>query len=456
MSMRHLPETVLGLYALDPSMVANRARVEAHLAACNGCRSSLGAIRTFDAALADVDTWPAISAGAGTSAAIEQLRAFAARAAQEDRDALRLLADYDKPDAAPRFVWADIPSKPEYRTGGIARLLCKRANGMCTRKPLYALALAEAAVRISASLRDETYPRGTIHELRGEAWKEQANALFCLGRFDDALAALACAESEYRQLPHEGVGLVAVRYVRASVFYEQEQLDTAEKLARESAEAALHLGATDRYMRAQHLQGEIRFRRGDIAGAVQLFASVLAYGKAQNDPLWIARESHNLGICYVELASPQEAFRYLSTALRFFTELDFPAEVIRTNWTIARLTFLQGKPGEAIQRLRETIRALTSEGMLTDAALAAVHLAEMLDATDRRREIPKLLDGVVQTFIDAGKLTGALAALAYLKQTAIHTSAPPELFTYVRKFIARAERQPELVFLPPGSPERPV
>jgi hypothetical protein len=108
-----------------------------------------------------------------------------------------------------------------------------------------------------------------------------------------------------------------------------------------------------------------------------------------------------------------------------------------------------------MQRLREAIRDLTSEGILTDAALAAVHLAEMLDATDRRREIPMLLDGVVKTFIDAGKLSGALAALAYLKQAAVHSGTPPALFAYVRKFIARAERQPELVFVPPGS-ERPV
>jgi tetratricopeptide (TPR) repeat protein len=455
MSGRHLTDHILGLYALEPALVPKRADVEAHLAACHDCRSALAAIRTFDAALAETDTWPASSADAGDPAATEQLRAFAVRSAEEDRDALRLLAEYEDTDAAPRFAWADIPNKPKYRTGGVARLLCKRANGMCTRKPLYALALAEAAVRISADLPEATYPRATIHELRGEAWKEQANALYCLGRFNDALAALASAEAEYRQLPHEGIGLVAVRYVRASVFYEQEQLDDADELARESAEAALHLGATDRYMRAQHLQAEIRFRRGDLAAAIERFASVLRYGEAQNDALWIARESHNLGICYVELANAPEASRHLSTALRLFTDLNFPAEVTRTNWTIARLMFLQGNPGEAIHRLREAIRSLTSNGMLTDAALAAIHLAEMLDATDRRREIPKLLAGVVQTFIAAGKLSGALAALAYLKEAAVHSSVPPALFSYVRKFIARADRQPDLLFMPPG-PEPPV
>jgi hypothetical protein len=176
MTGRHLTSSVLGLYALQPALVRKRADVATHLTACDDCRATLADIRTFDAALTETDTWPASSADAGDRPAVEQLRAFAARSAEEDRQALRLLAEYEDLNAAPRFAWADIPDKPRYRTGGVARLLCKRANGMCTRKPLYALTLAEAAVRISADLPDATYPRSTIHELRGEAWKEQANA----------------------------------------------------------------------------------------------------------------------------------------------------------------------------------------------------------------------------------------------------------------------------------------
>jgi AraC-like DNA-binding protein len=411
MTGRHLTDPVLGLYALQPTLVRNHAGVEAHLADCHDCRTALEAIRTFDAALADGDTWPSVSADAGDSAAVEQLRAFAVRSAEEDRDALLLLAEYEDLNAAPRFAWADIPNKPKYRTGGIARLLCKRANGMCIRKPLHALVLAETATRISASLPDATYPRATIHELRGEAWKEQANALYTLGRFDDALTALDYAEAEYLQLPHEGIGLVAVRYVRASVFSEQEKFDAADELARESAHAAFHLGATDRCMRAQRLQGEIRIRRGDIAAAIELFASVLQYGRAQNDEVWIARESIALGVCYVMLGNACEASQHLSTALRLFTKLQFPSEVIRTNWAISRLIFLQGNTAEAIRRLRDAISALTSEGMVSDAAIASIHLAEMLDATDRQREIPTLLAAAVHTFVVSGKRGEAVAAL---------------------------------------------
>jgi tetratricopeptide (TPR) repeat protein len=454
MTVLHVNETVLGMYALEPSLVRNRTDVEAHLAVCHDCRSALVAIRTFDAALADVDAWPANAEDAVDSDAVVELRAFANRSAEEDRGALRLLAEYEEPDAAPRFVWADIPSKSEYRTGGMARLLCNRANGMCTRKPLYALALAEAAVRISADLPDASYPRATIHELRGEAWKEQANALVSLGRFDEALEALTEAEAEYRQLPHEGFGLVAVTFVRATILHEQDQLEAADQLARESAEAALHLGSIDRCMRALHLQGEIRRGCGDLSGAVELFARVLRYGEEIRDKRWIALEARALGVCHLELMNIAQASSHLATSLRLCTEMDSAVEVTLTRWAIARLTFLQGNPEEAVRRLRTVVGELTGQGMLTDAAIASVHLAEILNAIDRTREIPKLLAGVVQTFVAAGMLSGALSALAYLKEVSTTGTMTPAMFLYVRQFIARAERQPALRFAPP--PESPL
>jgi hypothetical protein len=161
-----------------------------------------------------------------------------------------------------------------------------------------------------------------------------------------------------------------------------------------------------------------------------------------------------LGICHIELMNTEEASRHLQASLRLSVEMHSPVEVTRTQWAIARLIFLEGNPREAVQRLSGVVRELTSEGMLTDSAVAAVHLAEMLHATDRTRQIPKLLAGVVQTFIAAGKLSGALAALAYLKEAAIAGTVMPDTFSYVRLFIARAERQPALLFAPP--PKSPV
>jgi hypothetical protein len=124
-------------------------------------------------------------------------------------------------------------------------------------------------------------------------------------------------------------------------------------------------------------------------------------------------------------------------------------EVTRTGWAIARLYFAEGNSAEATYRLRTAIRELTQFEMLTDAGIAAVDLAEMLHTLGRTREIPKLLAGVVQTFAAAGKLTGALTALAYLKDAAAAGQIAAAAFPHVRRFLSRAERQPELLFAPP-------
>jgi tetratricopeptide (TPR) repeat protein len=446
--MEHPGERCLGLYALDPALVAGRDALEAHLAACGACRAALEEIRAWDRTLREPDTWAAAAQNADVRA--QELRAFVLRAAAEDAAAVALLKDFEDPEAATSFVWEDVARKPEYQTGGVARRLCTLANGMCERQPLYALSLAEAATRIADLLPDASYPRTTIHELRGEARKEQANAFRFLGRFADALKALDAAEEEYGMLPLEGVGIVAVQFVRASVLHEQDQLDAAEALARQSAAGAQHLGETDRFMRARHLQGEILYERRLFTDAAAIFAGILSYGEQRDDVLWIARESLTLGHCYIELRSLPEASRLLHRALRLFENLDLPPEVTRTRWALARLYFAEGKAAEATYRLRTAIQELARFGILTDAAIAAVDLAEMLHTLGRTREIPKLLAGVVQTFTAAGKITGALTALAYLKDAAAAGQIIPAAFPHVRRFLTRAERRPELLFAPPA------
>ena len=439
--MEHITERILGLYVLDPALVSARAKVEAHLAACAECRAALEETRAFDAALREPETW--LEAGPA------ELQAFSLRADAEDAEAVQLLKDFESPDAAANFVWENVARKPDYQTGGVARRLCQLANGMCERQPLYALSLAEAATKIAALLPDASYPRETIHELRGEAWKEQANAFRFLGRFADALKALDEAESECGKVPVESVGMVAVKYVRACVLYEQEQLDAAQALAAEAAAGALRLGEIDRFMRARHLQGEIFYERRQFGAAAAIFASILAYGEEHSNTVWIARESLTLGQCHIELRTLTEANRLLHRALRLFSDLEFAPEVARTGWAIARLLFVEGKTTEATYRLRTAIQELTRFEMLTDAAIAAVDLAEMLNVLGRQREIRNLLAGVVQTFTAAGKLTGALTALAYLKDAAAAGTITPSAFSYVRHFLARAEHQPDLLFAPP-------
>lgn len=444
--MAHISEDLLARYAVDRKLVHNVETVEEHLRTCDVCRRSLEEIRQFDELLADSDTWPGMTDDAN-SARFQKLRRFAAHVAEEDEEARELLAEFDDVPAA-TFVWADLPSNLDYLTGGVVRALCERARDMSDRDPRYALELADAAISIARQLSEDDYPKIALHEWRGEAWKQQAMALFCLGRFSEALQAVNFAEAEYNQLPHSGVGHVAVLYIRGCVLYEREDYEAATRLFDSSAAAALHLGEIDRYMAALHMRGVIHFEKREFNDAAELASTILRFGKENNSAAWIARECLTLGSCYVELADFAEARRYLETALRQFTALRFDTEVVRTQWVFGLLMFAEGKRVQAIQTLRRVVADFARLQMPTDSALVAVRLAEMLHATGRDRDIPQLLNGVVQTFTQAGKLTGALTALAYLREAVTCGRLTETLTSHVGRYLRHVDRQPALLFAP--------
>jgi len=446
--MSHLTERALGLHAIDPNLVSAADRT--HLAACDDCRRALAELRLFEDALRDPETWIGLSPAAPSPRTAE-LRAFAVRLAAEDEEAVVLLEDFREPSAAARFMWDDVASRPEYQTGGVARLLCQWAHTMCERDPLYALKLAEAATSIAMTLPDASYPRNTIHDLRGEALKEQANALRFLGRLPEALRAAELAEAEYRRLPHENLGLASIHYVLGCIHYEQDGLDAAEQAAHEAADAALRLGADEQYLNAQYLLGHVLFDRHDYAAAAGIFETILRQGQSSGTTAWIARGSLAAGGCYVELGKLVQADRYLHEALRLFISLDAGLDVTRTQWAIGRLLFAQGNAPEAIHRLRRCLTELTAYHAITDAGLVAIDLAEILNAAGRMRQVPQVLANVVTTFMNAGKLTSALTALAYLKEAANQGTMTPHLLAYVRRFVERADREPDRLFAPPLS-----
>ena len=55
--MAHLTEEELAEYAFDPDAVSNRKELEAHVADCPQCSSSLTFIRSIDDGLADPGAW---------------------------------------------------------------------------------------------------------------------------------------------------------------------------------------------------------------------------------------------------------------------------------------------------------------------------------------------------------------------------------------------------------------
>lgn len=451
--MEHIPQAVLEGYADDPERVQDRAAIELHLTNCEGCRDHVKEIRLFTNALRDPGIWIGLVEDDVPSSADDlALLAFERQVDAEDAEAEELVRELL--DESPSgFVWENIPAQDRFRTGGVVRLLSAEAHKACEKKTRRALSLAQAATAIAEALPDTTYPYRSIYDIRGVAWKECANAHRYLGNLPAALDALTRAERAFRKGPAPELGVAIVSFVRATVLWEQERLDDALDEVRKATRAFEELRLTSRYVAARTAHGVILYQAKRFAEAHAMFAQVLAYGEANNDKEWIARASLNIGKCDLETGDYTAAMTEMRTAKRLFTELDLSTEILRADSGIGRILVALGRRSEGIQRLDAASRAFASAGMTQDTALTTLFALEARLPDGPSEELALIAEGLVKTFVAAGRLTGALTALAYVKELAVKKRLTSGALAYVREFLNRSERRPDLVFAPPSPPD---
>lgn len=448
MSHRHVPERELALFAVDPDQIPaeRRRQLEEEVAACAECQESYDFFRVGEDdlyALAEPDTWePAVE-----TPTYESLMAHGARIAEEDRQAEVLLKEFlENPISA---AWTALATRRVFRTGGVVRKLNAAAHAICENDPLAALTFADAAISVAEGLPDDFYPAHAVYQLRGTAWKERANAQMLLGLFPEAHASLDRAQRAYSRTPYNGLGLSMVALVRAGLFYEQVLLDDAMALARQAELGFAHAGDERRQMDAVFLQGSIMYQAGSIQAAVPLFRRIIDYGEQLQSPQWIARGSYAIGNCEVDNGNLADASLHFHKALVVFRAQGPEGDRIATEWGIARVVLHGGNLAEAIRRLRGVAAEFERLEMVTDAALVGLDLTEALLAAGNPRQIVELAQHLFGVFQKAGMLTGALAAIAYLKEAALTGDLTAGALKDLRTFLRRAERQPDLQFVPP-------
>lgn len=85
--------------------------------------------------------------------------------------------------------------------------------------------------------------------------------------------------------------------------------------------------------------------------------------------------------------------------------------------------------------------------MCMDAALAGLDLADALVVLRQPRQVAKLAAESFRLLAEAGVLTSALTALAYLQEAAANNRLLPEVVYEVRTFLRRVRRNQDLLFV---------
>jgi tetratricopeptide (TPR) repeat protein len=448
--VEHPSDELLSAYALDPILAVERTALEEHLACCDECRKRLAEIRAFDQQLANDLVWDEETGDERADERADELRRIAGQTAREDVEAEVLLKDLlDGPPEA--FVWANLPEKSRYYTGGVVRRLSAAADSASYSAPLHALNVADAAIAISGMLSDAAYPAALLATWRGTAWKQRANALRHLGRFTAAFEALDRAEREYRFVPRPDFDLAAVTFIRATILNEQEDYDRARELVAESTRTFAHLGQSEMYCRARLLEGYIAFQQRDFAVTEAVFRQLYAYGEQTGSAVWLARGAQGLGNCSIEQGALNDATQLLHTSMRRFEDLGIVVEAIRCRWGIAIVTQRSGDLRRAVERFEAVREEFLRVDHPTDAALVTLDIMETFLTLRKPREVQRVAGNVVKIFADAGMLTGAFAAASYLRQAAAMQDVTPDLLHYLRGYFRRVEVQPDFAFAPPAA-----
>lgn len=443
---RHIADETLMRHADAPGALLDGQSM-AHLDACTECRSKLEDYRLLGSAMADRETWEMVEEIETESRQLV-LRAFVSRCAAEDAAAVRMLRDVL--ESQYRFAYARVAQRRRFRTGGVVRMLCDAAWTECPRDPRFARELAEAACMIAEALPDDEYPASAINELRGRAWKEYSSACRYLSEFKAGFDALARAERAYRRLPDGEPQLATVDLCRAILLWEQQRYDEALPLARAAARRFSNRRETRNYFEAKEVEALILHRQGDVAAACETYEQMFTYADELGDTEMKARSARNLGVAYRDRAEIGLASRYMLIALRLYEQLDQRAIVVLMRGLIARLALTAGNASEAVRRLPPLIDEMRRLGLRADASRAQLDLAEALLILGRLEEVEAVCSGLAAFFREAEMLTGALTAVAYLKETAAMRRLTTSHIEHVRAYIAQLERAPDLPFLRPS------
>jgi tetratricopeptide (TPR) repeat protein len=442
----HVPEPELALLASDPDAIAPTRTLEihAHLARCTDCAD---AYDTFVTSFAGDDD-EAFLASEGSAAAM----AYGARVAREDADAAELLKEYfAKPEKA---AYDDLASQRKFVHGGVVRRLAKRAFDVCAKEPLHALIFADAAIAVAEALSMNEYPPNALHDLRGRAWKERANALNRLGKPAAALDALDHAKREYEQVTSNTLGLGNVALVRAATYYYLQRFPDAIREVQIAEELYERLGDIERRTKAMFLRGNVLYELHHFEAASRLFHNVLGYGESIDSDEWIAKGSYALANCVLDTGDIENAALLFSKAIALFRISGSKTDRISAEWGMARVLLARGLFKDSLRRLNDVRVQFTTLGMTAEAALAALDGIEAMVALEMWKQVAELARQTFNTFTEAGMLTSALTALAYIQTAAAEQRLTREAVRDVRAFVKRVEREPDLLFIPPPDPPR--
>ena len=450
---RHYDDEAL-ISIAQAAEVADGVR-DPHLVTCSTCADALESYRAISDVLADESVWQVQELRTEPSAAtISRLRNFAQR--QQD-DSASGAALVETLLTLPSESWlATVRVKPEYRTAGVARELVNQSEFAIHTMPADAVTMARAALAIAESLEERAYESDVVARLRGAAARQCAYALFYVGDPVAALELVELAQREFERCAVADYDLARLDIVRAVVYRELDRKSEAVSLTRKAARVFEAYGDEKRLASACIAEAYLLLHVQNYRDALSILRRVDSRLGVHGDAGTRSIVQTNIGICLAELGNIPDALVAYETAAALDFELGDFSGALNTRVNVALLLRTQGHVAEARRRLVALSKEAGRLGMSHVAVVADLELADLLIVERSFDEAERLCRNAIAYFQRSGTshAEGALTALMYLGEAAEQKRLNRETVQHVKRYIERAQSEPQLLFAPLPQPLR--
>lgn len=389
-----------------------------HLAECAACRQRFAAnVVTFDA---------------GVRRSREREFTATASRLERERDASTdVVARYLRD--TPVEEWPRLAEMAELRNNAALEQMSEEVRRRLERNNLEALAVANVATSIAESLHPNTYPSVVLAQLRATAWRDRANALRYLARYDEAFQSIDRAEfilNQFATLAHDRA---MVLLVKGMTLAQTGGFDRAHMTLSESRQIFREHNDIRRFQQAGLAEANALYEGAQYEHARHIYADLLR--EATADLELQARIHNNLGYCATQLGDYVQANIHFSEAVAKFTDLGFTAEVPRTERGAGLVLIARGQTASGLARLRNARDAFAAAGMTEEAALCALNIAAVLVERGEVAEARSLMQNVADEFAAAGLAEHAIAAVVRLRDAIDMDDATAETVRTVHALI---------------------
>lgn len=371
--------------------------------------------------------------------------AATARKLQSERDAAAALVARAVRDT-PRAQWPSLGASPEIRTIGALESLGREVRALLDESPRDALALADVATSIADTLAADEYPPIVVAQTRAHAWKDRAQALSCLARHDDALAAISRADALLGSFGTLGHDQAIIGFVRASILQEVNRYEDSLQLLNECCRVFRAHGDARRCLLCGIAEGVLLHRMQRFREARDVFVPLLAVAEELNDREYAASIHNNAAYSCIEFGDFVAAQRHLDEAAATFRELHQPVRVALAELARGRMLARRGDTDTAIAHLRRVRADLLGRGVVEEAGVCGLEIVETLLLADRCIEAESLARDVIREFNAARLNARAITALGYLQEAIAGRTATAATVEHVRRYIGSLRRNPHREF----------